>query len=55
MQSSQEERRKNTQETSFPLVDSEGHKVQCERRSGKDRRRNRRRNNIASKILGIIH
>jgi hypothetical protein len=55
MQSSQEDRRKNAQQASFPLVDSEGHKVQSERRSGKDRRRNRRKNNVAGEILGIIH
>ncbi len=55
MQSSPEDRRKNSQNVTFPLQDSEGHLVQAERRCGKDRRRNKRKNDVAGEILGIIH
>ncbi len=55
MQSSQDDRRKNSREVSFPLKDSDGHIVRAERRSGNDRRRNRRKTDVAGEILGILH
>ncbi len=55
MQSSHEDRRKNDRDSSFPLIDSEGRQVLSERRSGKDRRKNKRQYEVATEILNSIH
>ena len=55
MQSLHGDRRKNEQQISFPLMDYEGYMVTSERRRGKKRRKNRRRSDVAGKILNIIN
>ena len=55
MNASQEDRRKNRQEARFPLTDSQGNTILCERRSGKDRRKKRRQQDVAIEILNILH
>ncbi|MCW8929431.1 MAG: hypothetical protein OQL19_04225 [Gammaproteobacteria bacterium] len=48
------ERRQNHNDM-FPLMDSDGHKVTSERRSGKDRRKELRGSDIATNILHLLH
>jgi len=50
----QEGDRRQNKEARFPLVDSNGVLVNQERRSGTDRRRNRRGSDIALHIMNII-
>jgi hypothetical protein len=49
------DRRKATTTPDFPIVDSEGKEVKGERRSGKDRRKNKRGTDIAGRILNILN
>lgn len=55
MQSLYGDRRKNDQHLLFPLMDSEAHLIMSERRSGKDRRKNRRGSDVAGNILNILN
>ncbi len=55
MNSSREDRRKNRRQPAFPLTDSQGHTILCERRSGNDRRKKRRQQDVAIEILNILH
>ena len=48
------ERRQNHKK-GFPLIDSDGHQVALERRSGKDRRQERRDSNVATQIMSLLH
>ncbi len=54
MQQAPEDRRQ-TQTPLFPLTDSSGHKVEHDRRSGKDRRKERRGSDVARKIINLLH
>ena len=49
------DRRRAENHTSFPLVDSQGRQVTQDRRSGDDRRKNKRGTDVASKILKILN
>ena len=49
------DRRQNNQHLSFPFVDSDGNMVTSERRTGKDRRKNKRGGDVAGKILNILN
>ena len=49
------DRRKNDQHLSFPFKDSDGCLVTSERRNGMERRKNKRGNVVADKILKIVN
>ena len=49
------DRRKSASPPNFPLVDSKGRRVTYDRRSGDDRRKNKRGTDVASKILKILN
>lgn len=53
MQHVEGDRRHSNKE--FPLIDCDNHQVNSERRSGKDRRKNRRKSDIARNIIDIIN
>ena len=55
MQTFRGDRRKTNQHSPFPLIDSGGCLVASERRSGKDRRKNKRGEDVAGKILKILN
>lgn len=55
MQKAVEDRRQVHSEIVFPLTDCDGHKVGSERRSGRDRRKERRNSDIARNIINILH
>jgi len=49
------DRRRAESYASFPLVDSQGRQVTNDRRSGDDRRKNKRGSDVARKILKILN
>ena len=55
MKHSSLDRRKAKEHPVFPLIDIEGHEVKGYRRSGKDRRKDKRDLDIASHILNFLH
>lgn len=55
MQSLNGDRRKVEHQPIFPLVDSEGHQIVSERRSGNDRRKGTRGTDVVNKILNILN
>ena len=55
MYNSGSDRRKAESHPPFPFMDNEGNEVTQERRSGHDRRKNRRDSDVAGRILNILN